>query len=158
MRRLFLGMVTVSLLLGGCQSVPLKGGVTDQGEKVYLTAENEIPKSIEEFKRAQDLESEEGKISYLIYRVQKSKVPFIRNGSRFTSQEASEFLRWKLERPRWRPLVKTARDFAIIITKGSVQSGQPYHVILANEAHHDLSAIMINELDFLEAYAKNNGK
>ncbi len=147
----FFGTVLFGALtiLSSCQSVPLKGGVNDQGEKVYLTPADEIPKAIDTFSKIQDLTNEESKINYLIQRVQKSKFPFVRNGASYTSAEAAEFLRWKLNRPRWRPLVNTAEDFVNVITKGSVTSGLPYAIVFPNGERRELKAILTNELDFL---------
>ena len=147
--------VSAVMVLAGCQAIPLKQGVSAAGEKIYLSDASELPKAIDSFSKSQDLTNEESKINYLIARVQKSKVGFVRNRAHYTSMEAAEFLRWKLDRPRWRPLVHSARDFVNIITKGSVTSGEPYRIILANGDHHDLKAIMVNELGFLEEYLKN---
>ncbi len=144
--------LSLVISLASCANIPLKGGTNERREKVYLTLEKEIQKSIQDFSRNQDIQNEEGKISYLLYRVQKSKIVFMRNGTQYTNQEAAEFLRWKLNRPRWRPLVKTAKDFVNLITKGSVTSGEPYHAIFPNDEHRDLGAIMSNELDFLETH------
>ncbi|PIQ85462.1 MAG: hypothetical protein COV74_08205 [Candidatus Omnitrophica bacterium CG11_big_fil_rev_8_21_14_0_20_45_26] len=149
------GLLGVFLLgMSGCQSVPLMGGVGAQGELIYLTPIRDIPKHIQECAELQDLSNEESKINYLIYRVQKSALPFTRNGSTYSSENAAQFLRWKLNRPNWRPLVRSAREFVIIITRGSSKSGLPYEVKLPDRTHHELKAIMINELDFLEEYLK----
>jgi len=144
--------LALGFLTAGCQSVPLKGGVNDQGEKIYLSSGESIPKTIETFSKSQDLNNEESKINYLISRLQKSKFTYVRNRANYSGMEAAEFLRWKLNRPRWRPLISTAQDFVIIITRGSITSGLPYEVVMPNGDRHDLKALLINELEFLNKY------
>ena len=149
------GIVLIaSLLLPGCQSIPLQGGINDRGEKVYLSEKREIPDAIAAFAKSQDLESEEGRINYLLQRVRNSKLTYIRNNECYTNAEAAEFLRWKMHRPRWEPLVHTARDFVIIVSGGSMTSGLPYHAVFSATEHRELKAILINELDFLEEFLK----
>lgn len=152
-------LVFALLFVSACiTSLPPKGGVTDAGEKVYLSPIEEIPKAIEIFSKSQDLTNEESVINYLLSRILKSKYSFVRNNSDYTGSEASEFLRWKLNRPRWRPLIRTAQDFVIIVSKGSIESGLPYEVVLPNQNHHELKAVLINEYDFLMNYLEQKKK
>jgi len=140
------------LSLTGCASTSLMGGVNQVGEKMYLTAVPEIPKDIEACMNMQDLSHEESKVNYLLYRIKNSGLPFIRNKARYSSDEAARFLRWKLNRPKWRPLVTSAREFVIIVTRGSSKTGQPYAIKFPDGTRRELKAILMNELDYLEEY------
>ena len=145
-------LLSASFLPAGCQTVPLQGGVNERGEKIYLTPVNQIEKAIADFSRSKDISTDDGKINYLIERVRQSKLSLIRNNAIYTSSEAAEFLRWKLNRPRWRPLVHTAQDFVTVVAGGSITSGLSYRIVYGKNEHRNLKDILQNELDFLNAH------
>lgn len=148
-------LLTISVNFSACVRAKLLGGIDEKGEKIFLTPADQIPDSIEHFIQTQDISNEDCRINYLLYRIERSNLTFMRNRVAYASSDAASFLRWKLNRPRWRPLIKTAREFIIIITSGSVMSGQPYQIIFpSKKTRHELKPILINELDFLEEYLK----
>jgi len=92
----------------------------------------------------------EGQIDYLLTRVISTEHTLFRNKIRHTPRQGTEFLRWKLGRPQYKPNIHSARDFVHMICSGSATSGKPYEAILKDGSRHNLEAIFSNELALLE--------
>jgi len=92
----------------------------------------------------------EGQIDYLLTRMISTEHELFRNKIHYTPRQGTEFLRWKLGRPQYKPNIHSARDFVHMISSGSVTSGKPYEVILEDGSRHNLEAIFSNELALLE--------
>ncbi|MBI1978334.1 MAG: DUF5329 family protein [Candidatus Omnitrophica bacterium] len=111
-----------------------------------------IPDVVRKFFATRDLTTEEGKIDYLLERIRKSDLVFIRNDVEYNGKSSSQFLRWKLGRMerRYKWKINSAKDFVEKITSGSRVSGEPYTVILKDGSQHNLQNILQNELNVLE--------
>lgn len=154
-----LSVWVVSLLLAvcfGCASrpgkTPLLEGSTLQGNPVCLENPEGIPDVVRKFFATRDLTTEEGKIDYLLERIRKSDLVFIRNDVEYDGKSSSQFLRWKFGRlkRRYKFKIETAKDFVEQVTSGSRTSGEPYTVILKDGSQHNLQSILQNELNVLE--------
>lgn len=145
----------------GCasQEVVLRGR-TSGGGRVYFSAPEEIPAVIERYYGIRDLTTEEGKIDYLINRVQSSHYVFVRNRVKYNAYAAAKFLRWKLERLKAQHHVEisTARDFIARVSTGSKMSGKPYLLEFDDGTCHYLSDILTNELEALESHLERYRK
>ena len=145
----------LAALLFGCaapKGTPLLQGTTLQGDPVCLANPEGIPEIVRKFFATRDLTTEEGKIDYLLERVRKSDLIFIRNKVEHDGRSAAEFLRWKLNRleRRYGIEVKTAQGFITHVASGSRVSGEPYSVTLSDGTHYNLQDVLQNELSALE--------
>lgn len=150
--KLFLFLVLFFWLGCASQPVVLLNGYTGSGNLVCLDDQANIPEFVQKFYETRDLTTEEGKIDYLIERVKRSKMTFIRNRVEYTGPQSASFLRWKLGRmeKRHRVKVETARDFVAEVASGSRVSGEPYVVVLPDGTHHNFQSLLENELVQLE--------
>ena len=147
------------LLCAGCASAPpppLLSGTPSENMVLCFSNSSEIPSIVEKFLVSRDLATEESKIDYLLNRVRDAHVVFVRNREKYTSQSASEFLRWKLDRLRGahHMQINTAQDFVTQVSAGSRVSGEPYLVIFRDGSRYPLREILQNELDQLELCLK----
>lgn len=149
------------LICSGCASAPplsppLFSGVIPEKAPLCFSSNSEIPSIVQKFFASRDLTTEEGKIDYLLNRVRGAKVVFIRNREKYTSENASGFLRWKLGRLRtkYNTQVDTAQDFIEKVSAGSRVSGEPYVVKFYDGSRYPLKDILQNELDQLEMCLK----
>ncbi len=71
-------------------------------------------------------ENTEKAVTYLIEEVASSNLTFIRNGERYSSQEAAEHLRTKYD--YFRSKIKTPEDFIRLCASKSLFSGEQYLV------------------------------
>jgi hypothetical protein len=144
-------------LLVSCLSAPdiaspLLGGTNSAGEKIYFSGDSgSIRETLRHYAATYDISTKEGQIDYLLMRLKTTGYQLERNGARHTVEQAAEFLRWKMERPRWQGKVGSAEDFVNIICAGSATSGKPYVAILP-DGRHDLAAIFRNELELLQEF------
>ncbi|OGX03265.1 MAG: hypothetical protein A3G87_04910 [Omnitrophica bacterium RIFCSPLOWO2_12_FULL_50_11] len=147
-------------LFVGCAAqtppVPLLSGMTPTGAPVCFSDLTTIPSFFEWFHARRDLTTEEGKIDYLLDRVSRSNLIFIRNEVEFSSYASAEFLRWKLNRLRQRHKVKieTVEDFISEVVSGSRLSGEPYAVVVPGGGRHNMQNVLENELDMLNQCLK----
>ena len=120
----------------------------------------EILLVVERYYGVRDLTTDEGKIDYLIGRVQSSNLIFIRNRVKYNAYASANFLRWKFQRLKQKHHVeiKTAREFIKRVSTSSKMSGKPYVVVLGDGTSHYLSDILKNELDALEFHLKRYRK
>ena len=111
-----------------------------------------IPDLVRRFFETRDLTTEEGKIDYLLDRIRKSDLTFVRNKVEYNGREATDFLRLKTNRLEHRNHIKirTAQDFISQVASGSRMSGQPYAVVLKDRTRHNLQNVLQNELNALE--------
>lgn len=87
--------------------------------------------------------AERARIDRLIHYVASRKdVKFVRNGSEYSSTDAADFLRKKLD--KMGEHVGTAHDFIEQIASKSSTSGQPYSVRFAN-GHSELVAKFLGD-------------
>ena len=151
-RKLFSTLVLVILVGCASKGTPLLEGTNLQGNPVCLANPEGIPEIVRKFFATRDLTTEEGKIDYLLERVRKSDLIFIRNKVEHDGRSAAEFLRWKLNRleKRYGIKVQAAQDFISQVASGSRISGEPYTVRLKDGTHHNLQKILQNELAALE--------
>jgi len=135
----------------------LQHGFKADGTPVYLSDPVQIPDEIKKFYSKRDLSTEEGKIDYLIYRVQDSDLTFLRNREKYDGAAAAEFLRWKLPRHKnnYHVKVDTAEDFVSKIASESRMSGKPYAVIDSQGGRHHLQDVLQNELNLLNDQLKH---
>ncbi len=147
-------------LCSGCASknpsVALLSGVTEEGAPICLDDRTGIPAFVEKFYAQRDLTTEEGKIDYLLERLRRSQLVFVRNRVEYSGAQSAGFLRWKLDRWQTRRNIKidTAQEFVDRIAGGSKMSGQPYALVLKDGSRHDLKKVLQNELDALESCLK----
>lgn len=152
MKRRLLFIVLIASLYGCAQQRPtLLSGQTLEGAPICLDNQDNIPAIVKKFFNTRDLTTEEGKIDYLMERIQNSKLTFIRNKVEYDSASAASFMRWKLNRWQKKGMkITTAQDFVSFVSSGSAMSGQPYAVILQDGTRHNLQSILQNELIALE--------
>ena len=136
--------------------VPLLDGMSLAGDPVCFGDRQAIPSFFERFYATRDLTTDEGKIEYLLHRISRSKLVFIRNGVEYSSSSSAEFLRWKLDRLRKRHKIKVERveDFISEVTAGSRMSGEPYAVVIPGSGRHKLQSVLENELEVLNMCLK----
>jgi len=128
----------------------LLSGTDTTGNKIYFSGtKDQILRSLKNYSKTYDISTLEGKIDYLLNRLRTTKFKLERNGSPYSPDEAVQFLRWKIGRPRWQGKVNSAEDFVTVICSGSVTSGKPYVVILEDGNRHDMKFLFQNELDLL---------
>lgn len=154
MKLKYVPVVLFLLTLIGCTSAAkesaLLGGETLEGAPICLDNQEKIPAFVKKFFNTRDLSTEEGKIDYLLERISRSKLTFIRNKVEYDSASAAKFMRWKLD--RWKKKgakIETAQGFISFISSGSKTSGQPYTIILQDGSRHNLQTVLQNELNAL---------
>ena len=141
------------LVLFGCASHSESSPIPQPPIYLYLTDEKNIPSAIRKFHDTRDLTTEEGKIDYLLGRVQSSGLSFIRNRETFPGPAAAAFLREKIGwyEGHFHVPIKTADAFVAHVAKGSTTTGLPYEVILGNGKYENLQRVLRNELDALNS-------
>jgi len=127
--------------------------------KLYFSGTPEtILIDLNDYADTYDITTKEGKIDYLLTRLQTTSYGVKRNGAHYTPPQAAEFLRWKMYRPRWIKKVGSARDFVDVICAGSITSGKPYTVILPSGEEINLQIIFQNEFKILDNYLNKTSK
>jgi hypothetical protein len=148
-------LVFAGLILVSCaathKDITLLRGANLRDAPVCLEDTAKIPSFFERFYKTRDISTNEGKIDYLLERVSKANLVFIRNQKEYNGYEAARFLRWKLNRHRDRYNVKidTAEDFIDKIATVSRTTGQSYTVEISGTGKHLLGQVLSNELDEL---------
>jgi hypothetical protein len=154
----------ICLVLGfsaGCASQqPLREGVDESGNPVCLSLCSEIPGTVKAFQSRHRLETEAGKINYLLDRVRSSGLQFDRNGTVFGAAEAARFLRWKIGwyEKKYREKIKTAEDFVGKVARYSEATGRPFIVIFADGSRHNAQPVLRNELRYLNETLEKAGE
>jgi hypothetical protein len=149
--------VFLTLILGSCATSkiqqPLLTGIDTLGNKIYFSGDRESAWNfLKDYAATYDVTTLEGQIDYLLSRIQTTKFQLVRNNAHHTPAKATQFLRWKMKRPKFQGQVNTARDFVVIICAGSTMTGRPYVAILPDGSQHNMQAIVSNELDLLEEF------
>jgi hypothetical protein len=94
---------------------------------------------------------ERGKIEFLIARVRKSKLIFVRNGEMYQGRQAAMLLSHKYRKRMEN--VKSVQQFIDEVASGSTTTGEPYYVKETKEgAAYRVRDIFLNELRELEQY------
>jgi len=98
---------------------------------------------------AQPSDEERARINRLIDAVgQRQDIRFVRNGKEYTSAQAADFLRGKLQ---WNlDKVHTMNDFIAVVGTGSTTSGQTYQVRLVDGRLQPSADFLGQELRRLE--------
>jgi hypothetical protein len=99
--------------------------------------------------RAELSEAERARIYRLIDAVgQRKDIRFVRNGKEYTSVQAADFLRGKLQ---WNiEKVHSMKDFITVVGTGSTTSGQIYQVRLADGRLQPSAEFLAQELRRIE--------
>lgn len=147
------------LLSAGCMfqySPQVLPAVFPDGERLYLSDKVLLEKSLDQYYQVRDLSSEDGKIDYLLGRIQASDYIFVRNGVEYSGRFSSEFLSWKLGRVREQKIsqVETADVFIEKVASKSKMSNKPYLIKIASQYYY-CSELLKNELFYLNDYLKN---
>ena len=149
--------VFLGILISGCAtSNPLRNGKDTLGNPVCLTDCSDIPAAIDKYRAVYDLDYGEGRTDYLLTRVRVARGKFVRNGESFTSTEAIEYLRWKIEHhgKTYGESLIIDRAYVNDVLKGSKSTGQPYEIVFEDGTRHNAKNIVLNELDALDAHLK----
>lgn len=117
--------------------------------QVYFSS---TPKSLNSlsFSRWLGPVTERDKIRYLLERVAASHFRFIRNGETHDSQEARQWLLYKMS--HWVTGVATAEDFVDRVASYSQKTGKPYLVEFPDGKVYSLGSVLKNELLFFEQH------
>ncbi len=126
-------------------------------ETTFLDS-NDIRKSpaYQKVLRAKDSHLEQAKFQYLLERIRKSPLQFVRNGEKFDGARAAKHLHWKLSRKGGG--IKTASEFIDKIASESSRSGSPYLLKVSDQETYPLRDIMNNELQRLEQSLEEDRK
>ena len=133
---------------------PILLGFTNvkDAKPVYFSEDTlSIHQFIQWYTEVYDTTSLEGKIDYLLMRLERSHLTLERNGKTYSATQGVQFLRWKMDRPRWEGKVDTADDFVENIVNGSVTSVKPYLVIFPDGRRINAQEIFRSELKLLQA-------
>lgn len=94
---------------------------------------------------------ERGKIEFLIARVRKSKLIFVRNGEMYRGLQAAMLLSHKYRKRIEN--IKTVQQFIEEVASGSATTGEPYYVKEEKDSPaYRVRDIFFNELRALEEY------
>jgi len=118
---------------------------------IYLS-QDESRSQLRDFVDGRQSFFERDKIHYLLSRIRESKVHFVRNGIEYNGFIAVQWLRWKTMHHQFRhEPIDTARKFVDRVCQGSIETGIPYEIILADGRRAPLRMVLSHELNLLEA-------
>jgi len=88
------------------------------------------------------------KIEYLLERIGRSDVVFIRNGQEHTGEIAALHMRWKYA--RYKTEIKTGDDFVRKVANGSRKTREDYKIKMTDGQLYRSEEILLNELAVLD--------
>lgn len=97
--------------------------------------------------------AERAKIEYLIERIRRSHLSFIRNGEAYTGRVAAQLVGWKYNHRREE--IKSAEEFIQKLATRSSTSGKPYVIQFPDGTTCFACDVLHNELYFLENRLRN---
>lgn len=123
-------------------------------EAIYLDSSEMHQARLGKFVEKIDEESqitEKQKIKFLLDSVRGSANGFYRNGGRYTSVQAADWLRWKMHHKQFKskPII-TGQEFIKRVASRSNTTGDPYQVVRENGKRYKMGEVLQNELSSLE--------
>jgi hypothetical protein len=97
---------------------------------------------------------ERGKIQFLLARIQKTRMLFVRNGEMHPGTRAAMHLAHKYRKRVQH--IKTVRQFIEEIASGSSLTGEPYYVKMKDGNTYRSREVFLNEIKALEEYLEKN--